>query len=70
VKTLQDIETLLRQSKKEGLSDVGGEGFKEETMTCEDDVSDVGDVGFSKDTPKQPADYSNEMVKQLQVPSS
>ena len=32
------------------FSDVGGEGFKEETLTCEDDVSDVGNVGFSKGT--------------------
>ena len=30
VKTLQDI--LRRQSSTEGVSDVGGEGFKEETL--------------------------------------
>ena len=52
---------MLRQSSKEDVSDVGGEGFKEETLTCEDGVSDVSNVGFSEDSPKQTTDCSNEM---------
>jgi hypothetical protein len=56
--TTGNIKTLLRQSSKEGVSDVCGE---EESLTCEDDVSDVGNVGFSEDSPKPPADCNNEM---------
>jgi hypothetical protein len=61
VKTLQEILRRCFVSLAGGVSDVGGEGFKEETLTCEDGVSDVSNVGFSEDTPKPPADCSNEM---------
>ena len=60
--TTGNIENLLRQSSKEGVSNVGREGSKEETLTCEDGVSDVSNVGFSEYIPKNgpSANCSNE----------
>jgi hypothetical protein len=61
---------LLRQSSKEGVNDEGDEGFKEETLTCEDGVSDVSNVGFSVSKQNHQQTVATKWVKQLQVPSS
>ena len=62
-KRWRNIKTLLRHSSKEDVSDVGGEGSKEESLVSEDDVGDVGNVGFSK--PNHQQIVATKWVKQL-----
>jgi len=68
--TTGNIENLLHQSRKDGVSDVDGEGCKEKTLTCEDDVSYVGNVSFSKGTQNHKQIIAKKSAKQLQVASS